>query len=64
MPAKASFIELMLLLRTEKLPEGPEWVYELKLDGYRVNGRYPAVVKALAAIARLDRNRRRGRRHR
>jgi ATP-dependent DNA ligase len=25
----------MLLLRTEMLPEGPEWVYEIKLDGYR-----------------------------
>src|SRR5215471_6383299 len=25
----------MLLLRTEKLPEGPDWQYELKLDGYR-----------------------------
>ena len=25
----------MLLLRTEKLPEGKEWSYELKLDGYR-----------------------------
>jgi DNA ligase D-like protein (predicted ligase) len=25
----------MLLLRTEKLPDGPEWVHELKLDGYR-----------------------------
>ena len=25
----------MLLLRTEKLPEGPDWLYELKLDGYR-----------------------------
>ena len=25
----------MLLLRTEKLPEGPEWLSELKLDGYR-----------------------------
>ncbi|HYI97106.1 MAG TPA: non-homologous end-joining DNA ligase [Bryobacteraceae bacterium] len=25
----------MLLLRTEKLPEGPDVVYELKLDGYR-----------------------------
>jgi hypothetical protein len=25
----------MLLLRTEKLPEGPEWIVELKLDGYR-----------------------------
>ena len=25
----------MLLLRTARLPEGPEWLYELKLDGYR-----------------------------
>jgi bifunctional non-homologous end joining protein LigD len=33
--AKARFIEPMLLLRTEKLPEGPEWLLELKLDGYR-----------------------------
>src|SRR5580698_8732105 len=32
---KAGFIEPMLLLRTEKLPEGADWQYELKLDGYR-----------------------------
>ena len=25
----------MLLLRTEKLPEGPAFLYELKFDGYR-----------------------------
>jgi bifunctional non-homologous end joining protein LigD len=25
----------MLLLRTERLPEGPDWLYELKLDGFR-----------------------------
>jgi ATP-dependent DNA ligase len=31
----AAFIEPMLLLRTEKLPEGADWQYELKLDGYR-----------------------------
>ena len=24
----------MLLLRTERLPQGPDWLYELKLDGY------------------------------
>ena len=66
---KARFIEPMLLLRSETLPEGPNWAYELKLDGYRAlatksNGkvnlrsrnnksfddRYPAVVKALAAM--------------
>jgi hypothetical protein len=28
----------MLLLRTDKLPEGPEWLTELKLDGYRAIG--------------------------
>jgi bifunctional non-homologous end joining protein LigD len=33
--ARAEFIEPMLLLRTEKLSEGPEWLIELKLDGYR-----------------------------
>ena len=32
---KASFIEPMLLQRTEALPEGPNWIIELKLDGYR-----------------------------
>ena len=31
----AKFIEPVLLLRTEKLPEGEGLVYELKLDGYR-----------------------------
>jgi bifunctional non-homologous end joining protein LigD len=35
MPAKAKFVEPMLLLRTEELPEGPEWLIELKLDSYR-----------------------------
>src|SRR5450432_73931 len=32
---RVAFIEPMLLLRTEKLPNGPEWLIELKLDGYR-----------------------------
>ena len=32
---RARFIEPMLLLRTERLPEGTGLVYELKLDGYR-----------------------------
>ena len=33
--AKVGFVEPMLLLRTERLPEGPEWLHELKFDGYR-----------------------------
>ena len=32
---KATFIEPMLLLGTEKLPQGADWSYEIKLDGYR-----------------------------
>ena len=32
---KAAFIEPMLLLRVEKLPQGADWSYEIKLDGYR-----------------------------
>lgn len=29
------FIAPMLLLKTERLPEGSQWLYQLKLDGYR-----------------------------
>ena len=38
MPAqktKATFTEPMLLLPARALPEGANWAYELKLDGYR-----------------------------
>jgi len=31
----AAFIDPMLLVRSDALPEGPNWSYELKLDGYR-----------------------------
>jgi ATP-dependent DNA ligase len=31
----AAFVEPMLLLRKERLPEGADWLYEIKLDGYR-----------------------------
>lgn len=32
---KAAFVPPMLLLRTNRLPQGDEWQYELKYDGYR-----------------------------
>jgi len=38
MPARkrsAAFVEPMLLLRADNLPEGDAWQYELKFDGYR-----------------------------
>jgi bifunctional non-homologous end joining protein LigD len=31
----AKFIEPMLLQRTDNLPQGDTWLYEIKLDGYR-----------------------------
>src|ERR1044072_2844606 len=33
---KARFIEPMLLLRTAELPDGENWLHEIKFDGYRV----------------------------
>jgi bifunctional non-homologous end joining protein LigD len=35
MPVDAGFIEPMLLLRTDALPDDSRWEYQLKLDGYR-----------------------------
>jgi ATP-dependent DNA ligase len=32
----AHFIETMDCLPVPRLPEGPEWTYEIKLDGYRL----------------------------
>lgn len=32
---KPHFIEPMECLAVAKLPEGPNWVYEIKLDGHR-----------------------------
>jgi DNA ligase D-like protein (predicted ligase) len=33
--SSVGFIQPMLLLRTDSLPDSPQWLYELKLDGYR-----------------------------
>jgi ATP-dependent DNA ligase len=32
----AGFIETMECLPVSRLPEGPGWTYEIKLDGYRL----------------------------
>jgi bifunctional non-homologous end joining protein LigD len=34
----ASFVEPMECLQVSKLPDGPDWTYEVKLDGYRAIG--------------------------
>lgn len=49
--AKGAFIKPMLLLRTEALPEGAAWLYELKLEGYRA-----LAIKTVAQVQLRSRN--------
>ena len=49
--AKAEFLEPMLCLAVEKLPEGSAWQYEVKLDGYRAIG-----VRAKGGVELWSRN--------
>jgi len=49
--ASARFVEPMLCLAVAELPEGPQWKYELKLDGYRAIG-----LSARGRVHLLSRN--------
>jgi ATP-dependent DNA ligase len=49
---KVAFIESMECLPVSTLPEGPEWTYEIKLDGYRLE-----VVKNRGETALYSRRR-------
>ena len=51
----AAFIEPMECLAVPKVPEGSEWVYEIKLDGYRAlaittGGRVSARLESVGGI--------------
>ena len=46
-----TFIQPMAALSVDKLPEGPEWAYEVKLDGYRallIKNRTEVQLRSLA----------------
>jgi bifunctional non-homologous end joining protein LigD len=49
---KAAFVEPMDCLPVAKLPEGPQWLWEIKLDGYRA-----VAVKFANAVTLYSRNR-------
>jgi DNA ligase D-like protein (predicted ligase) len=48
---KAEFVEPMDCLHVTKLPDGPDWTYEVKLDGYRAIG-----VKSSREVVLYSRN--------
>jgi ATP-dependent DNA ligase len=48
----AAFIEPMKCLAVPKLPDGPNWAWEIKLDGYRA-----AAVKNDGNVSRWSRSR-------
>lgn len=50
---KARFFKPMLCLAVEKLPEGPAWQYEVKLDGYRAIGVRTNQAHAMLAGTRV-----------
>ena len=43
---KPKFIEPMECLAVPKLPNGPQWFYEIKLDGYRAEAKPQERVSA------------------
>jgi bifunctional non-homologous end joining protein LigD len=53
------FIEPSLALLTDKPPGGPQWVHELKFDGYRIQARIDGGDVCLLTRKALDWTKRR-----
>jgi ATP-dependent DNA ligase len=51
---KASFIEPILLQRTEELPQSGMWAFELKLDGFRAEAMNAAESTSVPAMTRIS----------
>jgi ATP-dependent DNA ligase len=52
----ARFVEPMQCLAVAKLPEGPDWEYEIKFDGYRALGiKAPAPSGSCPGMAMISR---------
>ncbi len=49
--AKARFVQPMRLQRADVLPSGPDWIYELKLDGFRAEA-----IKSRGTVRLRSRN--------
>ena len=46
-PVASGFIEPCLPSPADRLPSGPEWVHEIKHDGYRLMGNVSASVSQM-----------------
>jgi hypothetical protein len=51
---KAFFVEPLLLLRREMLPEGADWQYKIKSDGYRALAGAPLHFYVFDLLILLD----------
>ena len=51
-PIQMSFLEPMECLLVSKLPEGPEWAYEIKLDG--IAPRHFATARPLSSSRAME----------
>jgi len=56
--SEAKFIAPMECLPVPQLPEGPKWIYEVKLDGFRAIGVRPVSGKPILYSSAVTTSRR------